>query len=110
MGKEPRTPSQKWQGHPNLRRRPHSPNAWQGRLQKAIARCFHTHGPEVSAAVIYDWTQTWPDGRRFYWSTKRILRELCEPIGRASTRGRPHIWRLKSQHSVANAVASEEIT
>jgi hypothetical protein len=64
----------------------------------------------VSAALVYDWTQTWPDGRRFYWSTKRILRELCEPIGRASTIGRPYVWRLKSAPPVAKAVASEEIT
>jgi hypothetical protein len=109
MGSE-RSPSPGWQAHPNLRARPHAPAAARGRLQKAIARCFHTHGPDVSAAVIYDWTQRWPDGRRHRWSTMRILREVCEQIGRGSTRGRPYIWRLQSQRSVANPVASEEIT
>jgi hypothetical protein len=60
--------------HPNLRHRPHAPNLGRGRLQRQIARCFLVHGPEVSASAIYEWCETWPDGRRFYWSTKRILK------------------------------------
>ena len=96
MSPRTQTPLTKWINYPNLRRRPHAPNAGRGRLQRQIARCFHVHGPEVSGAVIYDWTQTWPDGRKHYWSTKQTLCELADPIGRATTIGRPWIWRLRN--------------
>jgi hypothetical protein len=56
-------------------------------------------GPEVSAAVIYDWARA--RGRRRInqrqrHSVWRILRQIAEPIGRADTIGRPWLWRLKS--------------
>jgi hypothetical protein len=109
-----RSPSQKWQGYPNLQRRPHAPNAGRGRLQRQIARCFATHGPLVSATTVYDWCMLWPADKRTSqaqrWSVRRILIDLAECVERGSTRGRPYIWRLKSQHSVAKAVANEEIT
>ena len=50
-----RQPSRGWEYYPNLQRRPHAPNKGRGRLQRQIARAFHTHGPEVTTSTIYDW-------------------------------------------------------
>jgi hypothetical protein len=55
----------------------------------------------LSTSQIFDWTyashraygQRIPCWHR--WSVSRILRQIAEPIGRASTIGRPWIWRLK---------------
>jgi hypothetical protein len=61
---EARQPSRGWAGYPNLLLRPSKPAASRGRLQRLIGRCFHVHGPEVSASTIYEWCETWPEGRR----------------------------------------------
>jgi hypothetical protein len=100
------SPSQKWDDCPNLRLRPEKPALGRGRLQKAIRRCFHARGPNVSASTIYEWCATWPDLRRHRYRAWRILNEITEPIGRASTIGRPWIWRLR----VANPVAEPELS
>ena len=90
---------QKWNGHPNLRFRPHSPNRGRGRLQVQIERAFMVGGPVLSASTIYDWTfaraRRQRDNRR--WSVRRILRERCERVGRAKTIGRPILWRLRDR-------------
>jgi hypothetical protein len=93
---------QGWDCFPNLRRRPHSPNKGRGRLQRQIARAFLVHGSTVSASDIYRWARSWRrcrDGKRINqgerWGIRRILVEIAEPVGRATTIGRPWIWRLK---------------
>jgi hypothetical protein len=47
--------TEKWPRHPNLRRRPHSPNKGKGRLQRQIARAFAVGGPVLSSSQVYDW-------------------------------------------------------
>ena len=37
-----RQPSRGWEYYPNLQRRPHAPNKGRGRLQRQIARAFHS--------------------------------------------------------------------
>jgi hypothetical protein len=56
----------------------------------------------VSASEIYRWARRWqrchdgkPINQAERWSIRRILVDVAEPIGRASTIGRPYIWRLK---------------
>jgi hypothetical protein len=91
-------PAEKWHGHPNLRRRPHAPNKGRGRLQVQIQRAFMAGGPVLSASVIFDWAYARGRGRlqsNRRWSVHRILRERCEPVGRARSRGRPILWRLR---------------
>ena len=92
-------PSSGWLRHPNLRRRPHAPNKGRGRLQRQIRRAFIAHGNEVSATVIYRWCRRWQApklGRLERWSIVRILDVIADRRGRASTIGRPWIWRLKT--------------
>jgi hypothetical protein len=94
-----RTATEKWLGHPNLRLRPRAPNAGRGRLQRQIRRAFIAHGDEVSASDIYRWCKRW-QAREFgqweRWSITRVLMTMADQIGRASTRGNPWIWRLKT--------------
>jgi hypothetical protein len=92
-------PPRGWARYPNLQRRPHAPNKGRGRLQRQIARAFHAHGNEVSASDIYQWCQRWQSKRFGHperWSIVRVLRQVAEPVGRASTIGRPWLWRLKT--------------
>jgi hypothetical protein len=93
------SPSQGWARYPNLQRRPHSPNLGRGRLQRQIARAFEAHGPEVTTSTIYDWCMLWPVDKRSSqaqrWSIRRILDAIADRRGRASTIGRPWIWRLR---------------
>jgi hypothetical protein len=87
-----------WRNYRNLRARPLAPNKGRGRLQRAIRRCFIAFGPDVSGSRLYDWCDSWQqrlEGRRYRWSVMRILREIAIPVGRATTIGRPLIWRLR---------------
>jgi hypothetical protein len=98
MGFESRSPSQLWPNSPNLRLRPHAPNAGRGRLQRQIARAFIAHGPVLTSSDVYRWCKRW-QAREFgqweRWSIVRILDVVAERTGRASTIGRPWLWRLK---------------
>src|SRR3979490_2546444 len=109
----PRSPSWGWDRFPNLQRRPHAPNAGRGRLQRQIARCFHAHGPEVSATTIYDWCMLWPVDKRASqaqrWSVRRILDVIADRRGRASTIGRPWIWRLRNLQLPADTRQAADI-
>jgi hypothetical protein len=103
-GAEPRSG---WLRHPNLHRRPHAPNAGRGRLQRQIARAFIAHGDVVSATDIYRWCQRWQSARFGMperWSIVRVLRRVAEPVGRATTRGRPWLWRPR--HANPDSVTS----
>jgi len=65
--------------------------------QRQIRRAFIAH--EVSATVIYRWCRRWQApklGRLERWSIVRILDVIADRRGRASTIGRPWIWRLKT--------------
>jgi hypothetical protein len=87
-----------WLRHPNLQKRPHSPSRGRGRLQIAVRRAFIGH-PFRTSSQIYDWC--YPRRRKrvagcWQWSVYRILREIADRRGRASTIGRPWIWRLRN--------------
>jgi hypothetical protein len=100
----------KWLGHPNLRRRPAAPNAGRGRLQVQITRAFTAAGPVVSSTQIYDWAFVRRSQmRRSHLNRRRVwqlLQEIAEPVGRASTRGRPWLWRLKSHENKGRGLPS----
>jgi hypothetical protein len=103
-------PRSGWDSFPNLHRRPPSPNLGRGRLQRQIARAFHAHGDVVSATDIYRWCQRWQSSRFGMperWSIVRILTARCERVGRASTIGRPWLWRLKAPVADGVSVASD---
>jgi hypothetical protein len=97
----------KWPHHPNLRKKPHAPSKGRGPVQRAIRRVFMASGAEVlNSTEIYDWAH----GRRrfgrrksmpfgIYSRTLRTLRAMCEPVGRAPTRGSPWLWRLRDSQN-----------
>jgi hypothetical protein len=97
-------PAQKWDGYPNLRKRPPAPSKGRGPVQVRIRRAFVASGAEVlSSSAIYDWTharrrrgrhKSMPFG--IYSITLRTLRMMCDPIERAPTIGRPWLWRLRN--------------
>jgi hypothetical protein len=87
----------------NLRRAPARPALGNGRIQKALRRCFLALGPVVPADVLYSWARRWPrslDGQRINQrerhSIVRVLVVMAERVGRASTPGRPWLWRLSN--------------
>jgi hypothetical protein len=90
---------QGWENYPNLLLRPHAPNAGRGRLQRQIRRAFLAGGAELTSSQVYDWCALWPVDKRASpaqrWSVRRILDVIAERAGRATTIGRPWIWRLK---------------
>ena len=51
---------------------------------------------ELTSTEIYDWTNARDRkmSTRARYSVWRVLREVAVPIGRASTRGQPWIWRV----------------
>src|SRR5262249_58258879 len=49
-------PPMKWDGYPNLRKRPPTPAKARGSIQRAIRRAFAASGAEaLTSAQIYDW-------------------------------------------------------
>jgi hypothetical protein len=87
-----------WNDYPNLRLRPHAPNAGRGRIQVIVRRAFLVGGPVLSSSQIYDWCFT---KRRKLTTLKgymawRVLRQIADPVGRATTIGRPTLWRLRN--------------
>jgi hypothetical protein len=87
----------RWSGHPNLRRRPHAPNAGRGRLQAAVRRAFIAAGGEpVPSSVFYDWS--YPGRNRLSQLHRhavwRVLVKVADPIGRVPPYG-AWLWRLK---------------
>jgi hypothetical protein len=106
-------PLTKWLRHPNLRKRPPAPSKGRGPVQVRIRRAFvASGGGALTSSAIYDWTHLRRRGRRksmpfgIYSMTLRTLRTMCDPIERASTIGRPWIWRLREP--VGSAVGTNE--
>jgi hypothetical protein len=87
-----------WRSHPNLRLRPHAPNAGRGRIQTAVRRAFLGHTFRTTSEV-FDFAlvrvrhDEWRQRNR--WSIIRVLRELADPVGRDRAHG-AIIWRLKN--------------
>jgi hypothetical protein len=104
VGAQPPPPSTGWAAYPNLLRRPHSPNKNRGRLQIMVRRAVaYADADVLTATEVYKFCKTMPklvDGTPLYrgarWSIVGLLNERCERGGRATTRGRPWLWRLKT--------------
>jgi hypothetical protein len=72
-------------------------------VQQAVQRCFFFHGPIVDGGTIHRFCRSWPrqvDDWRLSKLNRitvhRVLLRVAEPIGRATTRGRPWLWRLRN--------------
>lgn len=88
----------KWQGHPNLAKRPHSPNKGRGRLQRQVRRALEVHGSLITSTQLYDWAYARKRRTITGWDRSKVMRlcaEHCDPVGRARTIGRPILWRLR---------------
>jgi hypothetical protein len=63
-------------------------------------RAFSVGGTVLSSTKVYDWCfprdRSRARSQAARWSVRRVLREIADPIGRAETRGRPWLWRLKT--------------
>ena len=94
----------KWDGYPNLRRRPPTPAKARGSIQRAIRRAFAASGAEtLTSSQLYDWAyvrrrlgrcKTLPDG--VYSRVLRTLKVMCDPVGRGPGIGRPTLWRWRN--------------
>jgi hypothetical protein len=90
----------KWDGYPNLRRRPPTPAKARGSIQRAIQRGFVASGAEaLTSAQIYNWAyvrrrmgrcKTLPAG-----VYSRALRMMCGPVERVPPHG-AWLWRLRN--------------
>jgi hypothetical protein len=93
-----------WRLHPNLAKRPASPNKGRGRVQKCILRAFLIGGQELTTSQILDWTHRPRRGGGplptlwLYGGLHRVLRQIADPIRKVP----PHnawLWRLKPDKS-----------
>jgi hypothetical protein len=95
---------------PGLRLRPRAPNQGRGRIQTAIRRAFIGHDI-LTTSQVFDFAlarhrqDQWR--RRHRWSVVRVLRQMCDPIGRADTPGRPWLWRLKTPAADGSSAPSD---
>ena len=98
----PREPRSGWAAYPNLRWP--GPSSWakgRGRIQLAVKRAFAAADTStLTTSDVFDYAlarhrqDQWR--RRHRWSVVRVLRAMCDPIGRADTPGKPWLWRLKA--------------
>jgi hypothetical protein len=97
-------PPMKWDGYPNLRKRPPTPAKARGSIQRAIRRAFAaTSASALTSTQIYDWAHVRRRlGRRksmpfgVYSRTLRTLKVMCYRVGRGTSIGRPWLWRLRN--------------
>jgi hypothetical protein len=72
---------------------------WRGRLRRQIERVFMAYpGEPLPTGLVMAWA--WPKrdcGFRSgqYERLRERLREVADPVGRATTKGRPLLWRLR---------------
>src|SRR5262249_26054054 len=83
----------KWQGHPNLRARPAKPSLNRGPVQRRARRALLALG-EASTSEVAAWTHRKPTRRRTR-HTRVVFGRIAEIVGRAQSRGRPWLWRLR---------------
>jgi hypothetical protein len=74
-------------------------------VQIGIERAFIVHGPIVSSSQLYDWC--FPHKRRVRrlhrYSVYVNVRRIADRVGRAGTRGKPWLWKLKADTSSATS-------
>jgi hypothetical protein len=71
---------------------------WRGRVRDRVWKAFVAlAGQDVSTGELC--RRTWPRRSRFetwrYYRVRRAAGEIAEPVRRASSKGRPLLWRLK---------------
>jgi hypothetical protein len=71
---------------------------WRGRFRQRAERCFIALGGEAATGALVRWI--WPRRSRYrpwhYERARRAAAELADPVARGPGRGRPWLWRLKS--------------
>jgi hypothetical protein len=72
-----------------------------GRIQLTVKRAFAAAGTStLTTSDVFDYAlarhrqDRWR--RQHRWSVVRVLRQTCDRVGRADTRGKPWIWRLRN--------------
>jgi hypothetical protein len=70
----------------------------RGRMRRQLERAFMAMpGQDLDTGTLCRWV--WAHRDRFRTGEcerlRRIVRELADPIGRASSKGRPWLWRLR---------------
>ena len=86
----------KRQHYPNLAAGPARPALGNGRVQRAARRALLALG-EASTSEVSRWAHRVPTYDRTRY-TRRVLQRIAERVGRAPTRGRPWLWRLRNSH------------
>jgi hypothetical protein len=93
---------QGWAAYPGLRFPGHTAGSrGRGRIQLAVKRAFAAAGTStLTTSDVFDYALVRVRGegwrRRHRWSVVRVLRQMCDPVGRADTPGRPWLWRLRN--------------
>src|SRR6516164_9122567 len=83
-------------------RKPAQPALGAGRVQTQCRRCFYAFEGVISTSDAISWAYPWAERRAngLNVSARRALVSIgAQRVGRASTIGRPWLWRLPSmQH------------
>jgi hypothetical protein len=94
-----RSPAQKWDGYPNLRKRPPTPSKGRGPVQVRIRRAFMASGAEVlSTSAIYAWTHA--RRRHRHHKSMPLASDTSDDVrsGRARSDDRPSLAVASAQH------------
>jgi hypothetical protein len=94
----------KWPRHPNLQARP---SLNRGPVQRRALRALQALG-EASTSEVARWTHRHPTRRRTR-HTRAVLGRIAEIVGRAPTRGRPWLWRLRKEVAEGNGRGSHDL-
>jgi hypothetical protein len=86
----------KWQHYPNLAARLARPSFNNGPVQRSARRALLVLG-EASTSEVSRWAHRVPTRDRTRY-TRRVLLRIAVRVGRAPTRGRPWLWRLRNSH------------
>jgi len=79
----------------NLAHRLAKPALGRGRVQTQCLRALIGHGGTITTAIGAEWAYSKRVRRHDYRSVRRALASIgARKIGRASTGGRPIVWRL----------------
>jgi hypothetical protein len=84
--------------YPNLTPRPIKPSLNRGPVQVRARRALWALGV-ASTSQIDAWAHPRGGSRRRTDYTRRVLERIAVKVGRASTRGRPWLWKLRDPGS-----------
>jgi hypothetical protein len=107
-------PPHGWATYPGLRFPGHTAGSrGRGRIQLAVKRAFAAAGTStLTTSDVFDYALVRVRGegwrRRHRWSVVRVLRAMCDPIGRDPRHG-AIIWRLKASVAESHPRCLSEI-